>query len=120
VAILQLFNAIEQIYSKLLDDESREIFLKRLKYSLSRDKKYLDEMIKNLMELYKDTDPVMGLISWIKLHNNQKLIIFGAGFAGREIIEALNLYDIRPVCICDNSQCIQGTIRYGLPIVSPD
>lgn len=115
-----MYEQIKQIYDALQDEESKIIFINRLLYSLTNDKKYLNKMIQYLIEKYHDSDPIYALLKWLKDRKGKKIIVFGAGFAGREIIEVLEVFRISVERICDNNTDIFGLERYGTQIISPD
>ncbi len=107
-----------KIYEALSDDLSRYIFLQRLMYSISSDKKYIRNMVDNLLEKYSDKDQIKDLMKWIKNRGN-RVVVFGAGFAGKQIIETLSDYQARVEFICDNDEKLWGKERYGMEIKPP-
>lgn len=43
-----VFEDCKQIYSHLMDDESKNIFSKRFMYAVTADNKYIKEMVENI------------------------------------------------------------------------
>lgn len=86
-----VFDVISKIYEKLNDQRSRDIFIKRLNYSLSKDKRYINQMVLAEMEAQRDNDILKKCESWIKTKNINIVSVFGAGFAGFQIVNALSL-----------------------------
>ena len=70
-----VFNIISSIYEKLDDQRSRDIFIKRLNYSLSKDKGYIEQIVCSEMEVQKEKDVIKKCEAWIKAKNiNTKTI----------------------------------------------
>lgn len=114
-----MYERIKQLYDELQDEESKVIFEKRLQYSLTAKKKYLGEMVRYLVGKYRQTDPFHKLLEWLKKRGDSAVVVFGAGFAGFEIVEALRYYGIEADCICDNNADLWGKKIYRKQIVQP-
>lgn len=96
---------IQQIYNLLQDDLSKEIFTKRLMYSLTDDSRYIREII-CLSEI--------GNTIHQKLKNtNKNKVIFGSGEIGQKIHSFFN--DIKFECFVDNKH--YGKICNGLSVI---
>lgn len=113
-----MYRQLRTIYDALEDHESKMIFEKRCMFSLSGNKKYLDEMILWLIERYRQSDQMYDLIRWLGTRKKKYLVVFGAGFAGRELVEALEVSGITVSYISDNNPLLHGSIRYGKEIIS--
>jgi FkbM family methyltransferase len=48
-----------------------------------------------------------------------RIVLFGAGNLGQRTLAGLRTIGIEPLCFADNNQLIWGTLRQGLPIMSP-
>lgn len=96
---------ITNIYSCLADDTSRRIYANRLLYSLTGDKKYLQNVIRITAEGREFTE---------RLKDHRRKIIFGAGAWGKEIVNAYA--DVQFVCFVDNQKA--GGKLLGLPVIS--
>ena len=70
------------IYKHLADDVSKEIFQIRLMYSISKDNKYIADLIKTI-----DKSVIRKLS---QINENEELVLFGAGFYGSVILENFN------------------------------
>lgn len=70
---------LKNIYSRLGDDISKEIFMCRLMYSLTEDKKWIHEILKK-NELEKEI-----LKNLYEIVQNENAVIWGAGFWGKEL-----------------------------------
>lgn len=113
------FGEIKQIYEKLEDDYSKNIFVKRLLFSLSKDNRYIKEMVEDCMRWYGKQDIMMSLIDWTE-KSNQPIVIFGAGFAGGQIAGILQNVGRTITCFVDNNQNLWGRSRNQLQICSPE
>ena len=96
---------IENIYSHIQNDYSREIFSNRLLYSLTNDKRYIHTVISMTPE---------GREFLEKLHNGKRNLIFGAGTWGKEILTTYS--DVHFECFVDNK--VKSTHYAGLPVIS--
>ncbi|MBQ9301571.1 FkbM family methyltransferase [Butyrivibrio sp.] len=75
---------LKSIYDHLQDEESIEIYNARSLFSLSDDKRYLDDVI-NKMSLSKE------LFDFLDVNNDKKRILFGAGTWGKAILEHIKI-----------------------------
>ena len=114
-----MIDRIQRIYERLEDDQSKYIFLQRLLFSISGEKKYITQMVENEIMRYKSDDQMYNLIKWFESRSG-KNIVFGGGFAGYQIIEVLKCFNISVDAICDNNSLLWGTIRYGVQVISPN
>ena len=113
------FSKIKQIYEKLEDEYSKNIFMKRMLFSLSADNRYIEKMVWDCMRWYDKQDIMMLLIDWIG-KSNRSIVIFGAGFAGVQIAGILQTMGKSVTCFVDNNKELWGRRRNGLQICSPD
>lgn len=114
-----IFEDIKRVYARLGDEQSRRIFGDRLLYSITSDEKHIRELVNREIEYYTQDDQMYRLIQWIDQQAG-KIIVFGAGFAGFQIIKALEERSIKVEYICDNKESLWGTIRYGIEVIPPD
>jgi len=97
------------VYNHLQDDESRMIYEFRSLYSLTDDKVYMRNIVRN-SALSKC------LIECINVNKNKKLVLFGAGTWGKAITNYLD--DIHWDYVIDNNK--KGTQINGYSISSLD
>lgn len=109
---------LDRIYRALNDEISRYFFIQRLMYSISNDRKYIRDMVGHEIELYSDVDQMYRLIHWIK-SVKKRVVLFGAGFVGYQIIEILSEKGIDVDYICDNNDAIWGKEKYGRQVMPP-
>jgi FkbM family methyltransferase len=114
-----VFNVISSIYEKLDDQRSKDIFIKRLNYSLSKDKGYIEQIVCSEMEVQKKKDVIKKCEAWIKAKNINTVSVFGAGFAGFQIVNALSLLGINVDKVYDNSEVKWGQKCEDITICSP-
>lgn len=115
-----MYKKLMHIYDSLQDNESKMIFEKRLLFSLSKDEKYMKEMIQALIEQYGERDHVYRLLRWLSTKEKEKVIIFGAGDACRHLLWILRTYAQKVDYLCDNNTALHGTELYGIPVLSPE
>ncbi len=97
---------VEKIYNLLGDDLSKYIFANRFMFSMTKDNKYMENVVHTIKEVRE---------IHIKLKENEKIVgIFGAGTAGRYLAETFS--DIEFECYIDN-KCA-GNICRGLPVIA--
>ncbi len=113
------FGEIKKIYDNLRDEASKMIFEKRLAFSLSGDFKNIDDMVVSEMERYGSADIVNRCIEWIKDKKIKAISVFGAGFAGYQIVHALMLNGISVCKMYDNNAKRWGTKCHDALICSP-
>jgi len=54
------------------------------------------------------------------LSNTKEVVLYGAGSAGRELFECLQLHKIKVICFCDKNSNLIGENLYYLDIISVD
>lgn len=133
----QDIKTIERVMNKLEDDESKEIYLYRILYSLTGDIRYIYDMAgkiaqKNLEDNIKRGEWVQETYHLYRtcdlyrflLENHQKsdgkIAIFGAGNMGREVMYWLRCMGYRPDAFCDNDFKKEGSFIEGCPVISVD
>lgn len=116
------FETLKNIYDHFQDDASKAIFGHRLIYSISGKKSELDDMIMEEMTRYGSDDIVNRCLQWINSMNEHGagVSIFGAGFAGRQILNVLRLYDVKVNRLYDNANRLWGRRIHGCEICAPD
>lgn len=89
-----MFNEIGEVYNLLGDEESKEIFLNRTLYNITRNKYYIDkissiyfERLKKKWETFQDNESVVWLREKV---DGRKVIVYGIGQGG---FAALALFD---------------------------
>ena len=113
-----LWKEIENIYSKLQDEESKLIFFKRLQYSLeNNDAGPIRDIV--IGDGYTGEGPLRALISKLEKYKEEEIIIQGAIRGGEIIKMALEGYGFKNiVAFCDNDKSKQGRIFGNMPVIS--
>ncbi len=125
-------NFLKEIYQRLQDDISREIFVSRLLYSTTGDYTHIIDMIEAVFRDAGKNESTpgngdMSLSSMLtsKLENSSDFpgafIIYGAGNCGRAaatLIEHLGL-QLMLTCFCDASPDKIGQTFCGVTVISP-
>ena len=116
--IISKMNSITNIYDKLVDEESKRIFEARLEYVFDRN---MPKLIDKLWSISSYKDYTNGqLESYLVSHDKSKVIICGAGQAGRKCRYLLEKYDIIVSFFCDNDSKKIGTYIDNLFCLSID
>lgn len=114
-----MYDRISNIYNRMQDDASKYIFKKRLEYSLSGDKKEIEDIVLSEINRYRQDDVIYNCINWIKEQNSESVIVFGAGFAGAQVVHTLGLYNISVLEIFDNNKDLYGKKIDNINICAP-
>ena len=93
-----------EIYNLLQDDESKDIFLKQLMFHITKDYRYIFDMVESHVKDYHRT------FSWneylqlakVKTETN-KLFIYGAGGEGRALKSILEMHNVPVVGFVDRN-----------------
>lgn len=116
---VKLFDEISIIYDHLVDQRSKDIFINRLNYSLTKDKKFINRMVCSEMEVQRENDILKKCEFWIKTKNIDTVSVFGAGFAGLQIVNALTLLGVNVDKVYDNNKSKWGQKIAEVAICSP-
>lgn len=97
------FEESKKIYDKLADLKSKEIYSARLQYSMTNDYKYISEMVMKSGKGFEDGSydrkkSIAILQKLEKYLRNKKVIIYGAGYVGKEIESLLEGIEIYGFC----------------------
>lgn len=113
-----LWKDINNIYSKLQDEESKFIFFKRLQYSLdNKDAGPIRDIV--VGEGYAGEGTLRALISNLEKYREEEIVIQGAIRGGEIVKMALEGYGFkRVVAFCDNDKSKQGGVLGNLPVLS--
>lgn len=112
------FEAIRQIYSKLNDEESKDIYVNRLLYNLFGDKTYIDEIIRQYV--FEDGINEKGVVRYLlagieNVRDTNPIVVFGCGEMGAKIYEELGQ---RITCFCDRNKDKQSEGFCGKRVIS--
>lgn len=97
---------LKNVYAQLQDDVSRQIYISRSLYSLTDEKKYMKEIVRNSV-------PGKVLLEEVA-KTNKKIALFGAGTWGKAIVEYFPEIEID--CFIDNYKC--GQLVNEIPVRS--
>lgn len=110
------------VLSQLADEESEFIFEKRRQYNLSKDYKYIHEIIDKYVPEFSDCkwypDKEQEFIQAIQ-NSKKKVVIFGAGYYGKRVLE-LCKKNVTVDFFCDNDSEKWNTIIEGIITLSPE
>lgn len=104
-----MFEKIKEVYCLLEDDESKEIFLNRILWNITGERKYIDKMVSIYFERMKKTWESPEHVGEIKemrnLIGNRRVIIYGIGNCGFVTLALLcsEMQDVNLVAFCDKA-----------------
>lgn len=114
---------LKDVFSKLQDDESRQLFEALLMRFLDGDSQKYSEFLYNKSLAYEQKpDNYERSFSGLKDKNSsnpRKIVLFGAGVHSWHIARRLKCYGINADCYCDSNPVKQNTKIWGLPVISP-
>ena len=113
-----MWNDVKAIYSKMSDEESREIFECRLMFSLTGDERFLSRMISKYV--FSSGMNTQGVLKYLLFgieqgDENSAIVVYGCGEMGAKIYEALGE---RISCFCDRSKEKQKKGFCGKKVIS--
>ena len=113
-----MWNDVRKIYSKLSDEESKEVYQCRLLYSFTGEKKLLDQIIKKYV--FPDGMNEKGVVKYLlsginNLENTFPIVVYGCGEMGAKIYEEIG---DKITCFCDRSEAKQCNGFYGKRVIS--
>lgn len=113
------FRDYRKVYRSLEDEESKDIYLKRLNFLISNDRVYADKIVRVYL-------PELGCGYWIeKLRTEvftRKTVIYGAGLDGKVVMEYCRHYSHNHEIAgsCDRDRAKQESGCLGYPVMSPE
>ena len=108
---------LEKVYGWLSDSKSKEIFINRLNFSVTKDFKYILNIVENNSEEINGGFSWKDLIKSIKsLSDDTKVIICGAGGGGIALYSVLKSENIKIDSFCDRNKNLNG--KREVPVIS--
>lgn len=112
-----LWKEINNIYSRLQDDESKFIFFKRLQYNLDNNAGFMRDIV--VGNGYTGEGTLRTLIKNLEKYREEEIVILGAIRGGELAKMALEGYGFKKVvAFCDNDKSKQGKTLGCLPVLS--
>lgn len=115
VGIINYYDAMQSIYGRLQDEESKALFEMRINFLINEDQ---DGYMERLRGLYHDWIPSKELEEKISVLHPKEIIIFGCGHGGRTIKKMLPIWGYEATYFCDNYK--SGIFVDGLEVLSVD
>lgn len=115
------FEGLSSFREKLQDEESKRLFDIRLDYLVYRDIDTLERSIAKEAMQYKNTAVCPALNRYFDIYpenKNKKVILFGAGVAGKCTLRSLKVLGIEVLCVIDNNYMSIGSIE-GINVNDP-
>lgn len=108
----------QRVYRMLEDEQSKDIYLKRLNYLISNDKKYIDAIVSAYLPMAPLKKGTM-----LDLRNsmpaNRNIVFYGAGTVGKAILPYWK-DDKRVIGFCSRTKEKQENGYCGYPVISPE
>ena len=114
---------IRWVYSQLEDDESRFIFEKRNQFYLTNDYRYIGEIVDKYVPEFSDCKWSPEILRKLFLTIKEKgmnVIIFGAGYHGRRLLQLSYGGGVKVDYFCDSSSEKWNTKVDGVPVIALD
>lgn len=112
----------ENVYSWLEDEESRFIYENKLRFNIDHDYEHIRKIVKKYVPDFSGNIWYPGkekeLIEEIR-RSGKKVVIFGAGYLGKQLLDLFVREGISVDFFCDNDEKKQHTTLAGVEIVSP-
>lgn len=106
---------LSQIYQMLEDDESKDVYLKRLNYLITGDLKYIRELRPDLIvQNKKDINDLLA-----ELPQNRNFVLYGAGKVAQHMLPHFE-NDSRFIGFCSRTKKKQENGYLGYPVMSPE
>ena len=112
-----MVNDIRLIYNSLVDEESKDIFINRLLFSITGDWKYPRNIVGKYLRGYHPNEIFIGMNDNIRqmcLDTKRKYIIYGAGMFGSQVFHILQRDGIEVIAFCDADSKKQAHKYFGL------
>lgn len=113
--IINYYDAMQLIYGRLQDEESKILFQMRINFLINEDQ---DSYMERLRGLYHDWTPSKELDEKISVLRPKEIIIFGCGHGGKTIKKMLSIQGYEAAYFCDNFK--SGIFVDGLEVLSVD
>lgn len=120
-----MYEKIREVYHLLEDDISKDIFLNRVLWNITGEKKYIDEIVSVYFERMKKTWESPGLVEEVKkmrdLIGKRRVIIYGIGNCGFVTLALFcsEMKDADLVAVCDRSAA-KGSEFYGYTVIKAE
>lgn len=113
------FEQYRGVYALLEDEQSRDIYLNRLCWLISRDRKYLDAIVARYFPKapHYTGMTVQGLMD--SMPKDTKVVLYGAGIQGKEMLRYWE-HDERFIGFCSRTEEKQKNGYCGYPVMSPE
>lgn len=116
------YKKIREFYNKLMDEESRFIFEKRISYLVTGDRKNLYDMTQDANRLFHPAKIIRN-VQYLLKHKEDfpaDIVIYGAGEASKDCLELIQAAGINVLAFCDKAyQKWRTNGHFGLSVISP-
>ncbi len=118
-----IFDRLKSVYASLADDLSKDIFINRVLYNVTREKKYIDQIVNTyFIRLQHEAGKYVDEIAQLrKLIGKRKIVVYGIGNCGFVCLSWFTsvLKEIKVEAFCDRKSDRISEF-YGYPVVKVD
>lgn len=109
----------QKVYGMLEDEQSKDIYLNRLNYLISNNKRYIDAIVSAYLPMapLKEDKTIFDLRN--SMPANRKIVFYGAGTVGKAILPCWQ-DDERVIGFCSRTKKKQENGYCGYPVISPE
>jgi FkbM family methyltransferase len=119
----EFMRSVKFVYESFCDEKSRNIFLNRLLWNITGERKFIENIsIQKLVDhsfTEVDESVIVDILKKIDHCGARRLIIYGAGFLGKKIAKSLTENGVSVKCFCDKDRKKQSDGVAGLPVKEP-
>lgn len=109
----------KEVYRMLEDEESRDIYLKRLNWLISGDAAYIDAIVSAYLPEVAWCENRQTVPLKDRMPKDRKIVLYGAGTMGRKLLPAWQS-DERFIGFCSQTKEKQEQGYCGWPVMSPE
>lgn len=116
------FDRFQKIYEMLEDNESKDIYLRRMCYLISGDFKYIREMVSSYQSdfvLQNGENQAQVVVDLADMPQDRNFVLYGAGDVGRQMLPHMK-NDHRFIGFCSRTKHKQKNGYLGYPVMSPE
>lgn len=104
----EMFSELNKIYTNLGDDLSKEIFEYRMLYSISKDRKYVEKIMRTNPQVNEVLNQLENIVG--------DIVIYGAGNRGTRLVELMPHMAWK--CFIDGNPKVEK--QMDIPVISTD
>ena len=112
------------VFQQLSDEISKDIWQKKVKFNETQNEEYLKDIIEKYIPECRNKgiynpNSINRIVKEIQ-YKNKRIVIFGAGFQGKRVLEVCKSVNAEVEFFCDNAQNKWHTVIDGIFVISLD